>query len=93
MTGRWRRARGLGKVEDLLSVGIMCYPNGDKYDGEWKEDMKEGKGRVKYANGDSFDGEFKEDSKSGEGVYTYASGEKHSGTWPKDKSADERTTP
>ena len=28
------------------SVGTMIYSNGDKYEGEWKNDTKDGKGRL-----------------------------------------------
>ena len=30
----------------------MKYNNGDEYNGNWKEDLKEGKGILKYNNGD-----------------------------------------
>jgi len=25
--------------------GVCLYPNGDKYDGEWKDDLKDGRGK------------------------------------------------
>jgi len=35
----------------------MIYNNGDIYDGNWKNDLKEGKGIMKYNNGDEYNGE------------------------------------
>ncbi len=32
--------------------GIYTYHNGDKYDGEWREDKRHGKGTVTYARAD-----------------------------------------
>ena len=37
----------------------MNYNNGDKYEGEFKNNLKEGKGIMIYNNGDKYDGEFK----------------------------------
>jgi hypothetical protein len=34
--------------------GIMNYKNGDKYDGEWKDDKCRGNGVKAYANGDKY---------------------------------------
>jgi hypothetical protein len=31
--------------------GIYSYANGDKYDGDYKDDKRNGKGIVTYANG------------------------------------------
>ena len=30
--------------------GIMYYNNGDRYEGDWKNDKKEGKGKYYYKN-------------------------------------------
>ena len=37
----------------------MIYNNGDKYEGEFKNDKREGKGKIIYNNGDIYEGEFK----------------------------------
>lgn len=41
--------------------GIMVYPNGDIYEGEWKRDKKEGKGEFFDSNGNKYEGEWKND--------------------------------
>ena len=32
------------RVREVIRVGIMHYANGDRYEGEWKKGIKEGKG-------------------------------------------------
>lgn len=52
------------------SLGVYTYPNGDRYDGEWKDDQKSEKGTMYYANGGKYEGELKNDEKNGEGIVT-----------------------
>lgn len=37
----------------------MRYSNGDRYEGNWKNDKRSGKGEMRYANGDSYVGNWK----------------------------------
>ena len=39
----------------------MHYKNGDKYEGDGKNDEREGKGIMHYKNGDKYDGDWKND--------------------------------
>ena len=39
------------KVNLLDNIGAYTYANGDKYDGEWIDDCKNGQGELYYANG------------------------------------------
>ena len=41
----------------------MKYLNGDEYNGEWKEDLKDGFGIMKYNNRDEYNGNWKNDKK------------------------------
>ncbi len=59
--------------------GIMEYENGDKYEGEWKNDFKEGKGKMIYNNGEKYEGEWKNDLKEGKGIMYYNNGERYEG--------------
>jgi hypothetical protein len=63
----------------------ITYDNGDKYDGEFVENVKEGKGIYYYNNGDVYKGEFFEDLKDGYGVYTYKNGDRYEGEFKEDK--------
>ena len=47
----------------------MTYSNQDRYDGEWKEDYKHGKGAMKYHNGDVYEGEFSDNTMHGKGHF------------------------
>jgi hypothetical protein len=41
----------------------MNYQNGDIYEGEWKNGLKDGSGIYKYYNGDKYSGCWNEDKK------------------------------
>lgn len=56
--------------------------DGSKYDGEWVNDRKEGKGVIFFKNGDSYFGSWKSDTRNGLGVFTKANGlGKYEGDW------------
>jgi hypothetical protein len=42
---------------------VLTRNNGEKYEGEWVYNKREGKGKQLYGNGDVFDGYFKNDKK------------------------------
>ena len=48
-------------------IGIYDYANGNRYDGMWKNGVKNGQGTLTYANGDKYEGILKEDKKDGKG--------------------------
>ena len=53
----------------------------EKYEGEFKEDLKEGSGTLYLANGEKFIGEFKQDMVCGSGIFYKMSGEAVTGIW------------
>jgi hypothetical protein len=52
----------------LQGLGIFYYANGDKYEGEWFQDKRHGRGKMVCENGDVFEGDWVDDQKSGLGV-------------------------
>ena len=58
-----------------------------KYDGEWQDDKRHGKGFYTWADGLKYDGVWQDEMQHGKGVFTYANGDKYDGTW----KADSRT--
>jgi len=75
------------RVNDKKSgKGKYYYLNGDFYDGEWKDDMKEGFGVYHfYAKDSKYQGEWKADKMHGKGTYFYADGSYYQGDWVEDK--------
>ncbi len=39
------------------------------YEGDWKDDVRTGKGTFKWANGNVYEGDWKDDVKTGNGTY------------------------
>ena len=64
---------------------LMIFSDGSQYEGELKDNMRHGSGKMIYCNKDVFEGQWKKDKKEGDGIYTHASGTKIEGTF----SADE----
>jgi hypothetical protein len=64
-----------------LNNGIMTFANGDKYNGEWKNDIIEGKGVFIWANGDIYEGRWKNCNRYGNGKMIYANGDIYEGEW------------
>ncbi len=36
--------------------GLMLYKSGARYDGDWKQNLRDGSGTHKYSNGDMYEG-------------------------------------
>ncbi|MBQ4584799.1 MAG: hypothetical protein IJA82_01170 [Clostridia bacterium] len=45
------------------------------YEGEWKNDMRHGKGKILWENGDTYEGEWKNDEPCGKGKLTSPNGD------------------
>ena len=58
-------------------LGTSSWTNGDKYIGEFKDEIMHGQGTWIYADGDKYVGEFKDDMMHGQGIYTEANGTVH----------------
>jgi len=59
-----------------------------KYDGNYKDGLKNGVGKMVYPNGDIYEGEWIDNKMQGEGTYTYKkSGDIYSGSWVADKKS------
>ena len=60
------------------------YPNGDVYDGEWKNKAPNGIGLMLYANGEIYSGSWENGLRSGSGAMSFANGDEYSGDWKED---------
>jgi len=60
-----------------MTIGTCYYANGDKYQGQYKDDKRDGKGNSYrlhlgihyYSNGSKYSGNWKEDKINGHGKY------------------------
>ena len=47
--------------------GVYTWKNGAKYEGEWKNNKRHGKGKMINSDGKIYEGDFKENKKDGFG--------------------------
>ena len=85
-------SRYIGLIINGLKEGkgnFVWGKNGDKYEGEWNNDLMDGKGIYYFNNepwkGDKYEGDFKNGKKEGKGVYYYKSGDRYEGDWKDNK--------
>lgn len=77
--------------------GVKTWAWGDRYEGDFVDDYKDGWGiyawgaRTLFA-GDRYEGGFAGDKRNGYGIYFWASGDSYAGPW-KDDSVSGRATP
>jgi len=57
----------------------------ERYEGNFKEDTKDGLGRLFLVDGSMLDGTFEGDQVHGHGVYVHANGERVAGLWKNNK--------
>lgn len=61
--------------------GTFEYANGDKYVGDWKDDMQHGKGIYFFHTGDRYEGAYVQGERTGAGIYYHANGNKYVGNF------------
>ena len=66
-------------------VGSLLWPDGDVYQGEWKEDLQNGWSRNKWSEGSCYVGFFFNNLKEGIGMYTWGDGAEYLGEWKANK--------
>ena len=72
-------ADGISGELDLLNRTIT-YSNGDLYEGDIKNGLRDGNGKLtRSATGDVYVGQFKDDEISGKGTFTYSNGDVYEG--------------
>ena len=57
------------------------YPNGDVYEGEMKNGLRDGRGKCSYKSGSVYEGEFKDDKRHGKGICRFANGVVYEGEY------------
>lgn len=64
---------------------VLTWPNGDKYEGGFRDNMIEGQGRYCHASGDKYIGEWKNSQRHGKATYIYQYGGKFYGHFEDDE--------
>ena len=77
-----------GGEEYIHGKGIyyLTKEKGDKYIGDFRNNIVEGKGVSEYSNGDRYEGDFHNWNKHGKGTYEYNNGHKYIGDFFDDKA-------
>ena len=67
--------------------GKAVLPNGDVYEGQYKNGMRHGKGQYIFndQNGAKYVGDYKDNRKNGFGTFFYPDGSRYEGFWKDDK--------
>ena len=65
--------------------GIQVWIDGSRYEGYWKNDKANIKGRLYHADGDIYEGSWLDDKAHGYGTYIHTDGAKYEGQWKDDK--------
>ena len=64
--------------------GTFVWPDGKKYDGDWKEGERVGQGTSTWPDGAQYTGAYKNTKKHGEGTFIWPNGAKYSGNFEAD---------
>jgi len=64
--------------------GIFLFDD-SKYEGYWKNDRANIKGKLTHKNGDVYEGEWLDDKADGFGIYSHVDGAQYKGYWKNDK--------
>ena len=62
-------------------LGVIYYPNGNMYVGEWKDGKRSGRGTYTFNEGSKYEGEWKDGKYNGQGTYTLIDGNRFEGEW------------
>ena len=78
--GQWEKNKN-----ERHGLGIQVWSDGSMYQGHWKNDKANGKGRLIHADGDIYEAEWRDDKAHGQGVYKHTDGAEYNGDWKEDK--------
>jgi len=71
----------------ISTFGLLKYPNGNVYEGQFLNGKRSGNGIMKFANGDVYNGMWKNDQMNDvEGLYTFENGNEYKGSLKYDPS-------
>ncbi len=62
---KWLILKGYLREGLRQGPGVQVWPDGAKYEGEWRNNKANGKGKFWHADGDVYEGEWKDDKANG----------------------------
>lgn len=71
-------------VHKYVILNEIVGPDGAKYEGEWKNNKANGRGKFWHVDGDYFEGEWRDDKANGQGMYIHTNGARYEGDWVED---------
>ena len=92
--GTWLFGNGSEYIGDFINGNFhgqgsytsgLSFARGEKYIGEWKNNVKDGLGIEYYVNGDVYDGNWKKGRKHGHGILNKADGYQYTGNFSNGK--------
>jgi hypothetical protein len=82
---------GCTKGNCLNGTGTYVFADGERYEGQWKDDQREGQGTNYWANGNRYVGQYKAGKAEGQGAYYWANGNRYVGQYKADKKEGQGT--
>ena len=74
------------KIIKEKEKGIYYHKNGNKYEGDWKNEKRDGKGIFYWNDGRKYEGDFKNNIREGNGILYYTNGKiEKNGIWKNDE--------
>ncbi len=70
---------------DAKATYEKVYANGDRYEGDWKDGKRTGRGVIVWGSGNRYEGDFKDGRRTGRGTFYFANGSKCEGDWKDDR--------
>ena len=83
-TKNFRKLKYIGQ-KTVKKPNIILLPNGDKYEGEFKNEKFHGQGKYSFSNGNIYEGEFKDGKWEGLGKYSFNHGNIYEGEFKNGK--------
>jgi len=72
-------------LDSSLFIGVYYFAESERtYEGNFSQNLFEGKGKLTYKDGRRYDGDFKAGKKDGNGTMIFPNGNKYIGQWEND---------
>lgn len=65
--------------------GRTLLPNGDQYEGQYRDGFRHGKGTYQFVSGAQYSGDWKKNAKHGNGKFNFPDGSSYCGNWKDNK--------